>query len=413
MMAKPEIIVSGGVSPYTYLWNAAAGNQTTSFASNLPIGNYQVTVSDLNGCLYDTLVTIFEPAILQATTSSQSVLCFNGSDGIAIIQPMGGVAPYTYAWDVNANNQTTDTASLLAMGTYDVTVTDTNGCTLDTTVIVSQPALMEVSDTVVSHVFCKGGNSGVAAVTVSGGVFPYSYLWDANALNQTGDTATQLSAGTYSITVTDAGGCTKTASVTITEPNSPLTLSVTTTDITCFGFSDGTSSTFTFGGTAPYTYTWSASGQTTSQVSGLDQGVYSVTVLDQSGFCIALSGIVVNEPDKISSTDSVIDASCYGGTNGSATINPSGGITPFIYQWDANAGNQTNITATNLSLGSYQVSITDSNGCVFDTAVMISSPPPIQSTSSSDSTRCYGENNGSANRIYWRRNFALHLSMGC
>ena len=393
---QAEIIVSGGTVPYTYQWDVAASNQTTSFASNLTSGNYQVSVTDLNGCMYDTIVNVIEPTLLQVVATSSDVLCFNGADGMATVIATGGAAPYTYLWDANANNQTSDTASLLALGSYTVSVTDTNSCMQNTTVVVNQPSLLVVTDTVVSHVFCKGGNSGVAAVNVTGGVPPYSYLWDANALNQTNDTATQLSAGTYSVTVTDAGGCTKTELVTITEPNSPLTLNVTTTDITCFGFADGTSSTITAGGTAPYSYTWSVAGQTSSQVSGLDQGVYSVTVLDQSGFCIAQSGIIVNEPAKLSSMDSIIDVTCFGGSNGSASISASGGVSPYLYQWDVNANNQTSTIANNLAVGLYNVSITDFNGCVFDTSVVVSSPQPIQTTFDSDTTRCFGDNNGSA-----------------
>ncbi len=337
----------------------------------------------------------FDASIIVTPTS---VSCFGGNNGSAIISLSGGTPPFTYTWNT-VPVQTGNTATGLPAGTYTVNLSDGNGCDSLISVIISEPTVLiaVISDS--TNISCTGGNNGTATVSASGGTGPYTYLWDANAGNQTDTTAVGLSVGSYNVVVTDSNGCTANVWVTITQPASAIVLAITTTDVTCFGLSDGTATATPSGGTPPYTYLWTPTGQTTITATNLAAGVYTVTVTDING-CVTQPGIIINEPSPLSASITFAPVSCFGGNNGTATVIGTGGISPYTYLWDANAGNQTTSTATGLSAGTYFVTTTDSNGCTFDTSVVISEPLlPISLLTSFTPVSCFGGNNGTATVI--------------
>ena len=187
---------------------------------------------------------------MTASITGIDVKCFGGNDGSATVVASGGTATYTYLWN-DTLAQSTATATGLKAGGYQVTVTDANGCTTSASVTITEPELLTASATG-TDVKCFGGNDGTATALVSGGTVSYTYLWNDTAA-QTTATATSLKTGTYLVKITDANGCTATASVTIDEPTQ-LIVSVTKTDVKCYGGNDGSATVSASGGTVSYTY---------------------------------------------------------------------------------------------------------------------------------------------------------------
>ena len=190
-----------------------------------------------------TLVT--EPAAFIASISSQNITCNGLADGIATVTESGGTAPYSYQWNTGSS---IDTISNLSPGTYDVIVTDDNGCNANDTVTITEPALL-VAVVSGNNITCNGLNNGMASVAPVGGTAPYTYFWNIGA---TTDSITNLSAGTYSVIITDANGCTASDSVAISEP-AILVASAFSSNVTCNGLNNGTAGVLPSGGTAPYT----------------------------------------------------------------------------------------------------------------------------------------------------------------
>jgi hypothetical protein len=284
----------------------------------------------------------------------------------------GGTAPYEYEWN-NGAPDTEDPQGLVA-GDYRLTITDANGCTqVFGPVTIDEPTELLATAVVESDADCVGNESGEASVTASGGTTPYSYFWSNG---QTTATATGLSAGGYTVTVTDANGCEAVAAVTISDPNG-LSLVVTgRVDVSCFGGSDGEATVLATGGAGGYSFSWS--GGTVANINAnpntatdLSAGTYLVTVEDANG-CEAVVSVEIEEPTLlIAEIVSSADVSCAGGADGSATVNATGGTTPYSYEW---SNSQTGATATGLSAILYDVTVTDANGCEAVTSVLIGEP---------------------------------------
>jgi hypothetical protein len=235
-----SLLVAGGITPYTYIWDANANNQTSLTASNLTVGTYQVNVADSNGCLFDTTVNVPEPAIMALSTSNVPVSCFDGTDGTVTVNPLGGSAPYTYLWDASANNQTTKVASSLIAGGYSVTVTDTNGCNASIIANTTEPNALNVTAVQISNVSCYGDSNGSAGVTINGGVAPYAYSWNLAANLQSTANATGLPNGAFNVLITDTNGCFLDTTVIVNQPTAFLTHTSTVTNVLCFGGNSGT-----------------------------------------------------------------------------------------------------------------------------------------------------------------------------
>jgi len=385
------VSVSGGTTNYTYLWNDLAA-QTSSTATGLKAGVYQVVVTDAHGCTATASVTITEPPLLTASISGTDVKCFGGNDGTATVSVSGGTASYTYLWNDTAN-QTTATASGLKAGTYQVNVTDANGCATSATVTITEPTQLTatISGT---DVKCFGGNDGSATVSAAGGTVSYTYLWN-DALAQTTSTANNLKAGNYQVTVTDANGCAVTSSITINEPSNALTALISSSDVKCFGGNDGTAAVSVSGGTASYTYSWNdPATQTTSTASGLKAGIYQVIVTDANG-CTTSASVTITEPLLLTASITGTNVKCMGGSDGQAVVSVSGGTTNYTYLWNDPA-NQTSPTATGLKAGVYQVVVTDAHGCTATASVTITEPPLLTASVLGTDIKCFGGNDGTA-----------------
>ena len=379
------VVASGGIGPYTYAWAPSGGTAAT--ATLLVAGSYTVTVTDANNCTATRSYTFTQPTALTTTGSQTNVAC-NGGNGSATVVASGGTSPYTYAWAPSGG--TAATATLLAAGSYTVTVTDAKSCTATRTYTITEPAALSATSVSQTNIACNGASTGAATVAASGGTSPYTYSWSPTG--GTATTATGLAQGNYTVTVTDAVGCTSTKTYTITEP-AALTATGSQADVACNGGSTGSATVVASGGTSPYAYSWLPSGGTAATATGLAKGTYTVTVKDANN-CMITKTFTLTESPAITATTSQTNVSCNGGSDGSATVNAAGGTGTLSYSW-APKGGTTN-TATGLAMGNYTVTITDANTCSITKTVSITEPSAITASITKINVSCYGESDGSA-----------------
>ncbi|WP_410221555.1 choice-of-anchor Q domain-containing protein [Pedobacter sp.] len=236
---------------------------------------------------------------------------------------------------------------------------------------------------------CYGSANGSATVTVSGGTQPYTYTW-SNGSDST--KAVNLAAGNYSCIITDANGCSLTKHFTITEPASAMVVDATQTNVSCYGNANGTATVTASGGTQPYTYTWS-NGASVDKITGLTSGNYTCVITDAGG-CSITKSFTITEPASALVVDAAqTNVSCYGNTNGTATVTVSGGTQPYTYTW-SNGSDSTK--AVNLTAGNYICTIIDKNGCAAVKTFTITQPDELAAVTSQQNVTCNGGNNGSA-----------------
>jgi gliding motility-associated-like protein len=379
------VTAGGGTPAYTYLWNPSA--ETTQTATGLTAGSYTVTVTDANGCTATASVTLTQPPALTATTTLVNVKCFGASTGSITVTPGGGIPAYTYAWAPSGGSGAT--ASNLTIGTYTVTVTDANGCTKTASATITQPPVLTASTT--TTIASCGANNGTATVTANGGTPAYTYAWTPSG--GSGITASNLSVGNYTVTVTDANGCTVTASATITSSGSVTANITASVNISCNGGSNGSATVTPGGGTPAYTYLWNPSAETTQTATGLSAGSYTITVTDANG-CTATASVTLTQPAAITAPTTTTPVLCNGGSIGSATVTPGGGTGAYTYSWAPSGG--SGATASNLSANTYTVTVTDANGCSVTATATVTQPTALTATTAITAVLCNGGNTGTA-----------------
>lgn len=346
---------SGGTS---YTWTGPGGfsngNQNFSLGSAVPAheGVYEVTVTDENGCSTtdQTTFSLIPSPVL--TISAENVSCNGENDGEANVIATGS-GPFTYSW--NPGGFSSAEVADLSPDTYTITVTDGNGCITIETLSIEEPDAIDLTF-FTTDTDCDN-NNGEATVNAIGGVGGFSYLWSPE--NQTSSSITNVAAGIYQVTVTDASGCSTTGSVTINYANAP-TLSVDQVNhLTCNGSGDGSATISATGGTAPYSYSWSPTGGNATTAESLSADTYTVTVADDDG-CPAFIEVTINEPAMIVIDSEVTDALC-GNFNGTIDLSVSGGTGNYSYLWTplGLSGNSLN----ELAPGNYSVVLSDANGC--------------------------------------------------
>jgi gliding motility-associated-like protein len=367
----------GGGAPFTYLWD---NGQTAQTATGLTAGNtYSITITDSKGCTKTNSVTVSvtsNPTISSVSSTNSGCTVANGT---ATANGAGGTGAYTFIWAIG---QTAQTATGLAAGNYSVTIQDANGCTNTTTVSVAAtnaPAIASATSTIAG---CSVSN-GTATVNPSGGTGTYTYNWLPGGQNS--QTATGLAGGNYTITVSDANNCTAVATVSVSVTAAP-TVSATATQATC-GNNNGAATANPSGGTPGYSYSWTGTGQTTQTVTGLVAGLYTVTITDASGCTTNGTANVSNANGPTATTSVNGNVSCFGGANGSATANPSAGTPGYTYLWN---NGQTTQTATGLTAGNHNVTITDANGCLVVVSAAISQPSVLTASTAQTAILCNG-----------------------
>ncbi len=377
-----NVNVSGGTSAYSFSWFPSGS--TAASATGLSAGWHRVTINDANGCIITDSVQVVEPTQVSAITNSIPATC-GVANGSATVTASGGTPVYQYTW--SPGGATGAAVSGLLAGTYNVTVTDRNGCAkvvLTTVVNIGAPV---VAAGVISDVSCSGGADGQASVRIVSGNGPFTYSWPGGVTN---DTLFNRGAGTYSVEVTDANGCVALDTVTIQQPT-PLISTATSLPVTCNDAGNGSASASANGGTPGYNYQWNPGGLVGSSIQSLGAGNYTVTVTDRNG-CSVNSTVTVTQPDPITLSYTSTPADCFGSSTGSAFVQASGGVGAIQLQW-LNLSIQ-NDTATGLQAGNYTVLATDDNGCATQLQVDVVEPDPVSGSVNTDTVSCSGAADG-------------------
>ena len=377
-----SLTVSGGTLPYTYTWNDGS---TLQNRAALVTGTYSVTITDNHNCTTSTSVTLTQPAAaLAVVVSTTNVSCFGGNNGSVSLNVTGGTAPYSYNWSGGA---TTQNRANLTSGNYPVTIADLNSCSVSVVAAITEPTILIASISSQTNVACFAGSNGAISLTVTGGTASYSYAWNDGL---TTPNRTNLDAGSYIVTVTDNNGCSSTASTTIIQPAAALSVSAAAQNINCFGGNNGSISLTVSGGAAPYSYKWS-DGSTTPGKTGLSSGTYYVTVTDAHSCASATSAIITQPSTALSVSISASNVSCFAGSNGTAKVSVTGGTIPYSYIWTSGAKSSS---LSNLSAGSYSVTVFDNLGCTITATVQIMQPAVLNATAQTGNVACHGSNTG-------------------
>ena len=421
--ASIDFVVTGGTTDYTYNWTVVSGGTGTNLVANqksqtlLTAGVYKVVVTDASGCTISTTYTITEPSelLIADATVSTAIACFGDNETIKVNVTQGSTAPYIYsisgsATETSAATTATTYSFSVPVGTYTVKVTDANGCekSLDPITLTQSAAALAVSGVVKPYiggfqVSCNGASDGEIDTTVTGGTIGsgYTYAWSVTVGGTDISASTSadqldLKAGTYTVVVTDANGCTQTDSYTLTEPD-VLTVSgvvkqyIGGIQVSCNGANDGEIDTTVAGGATDYTYAWSVTGggtdisaSTSADQLDLKAGTYTVVVTDANG-CTETDSYTLTQPDALSLDSSQVDfngfnVSCFGALNGEIDLTVTGGTPVYTYEWSSSDGtgyDPTSQDQTDLSSGTYIVKVTDSNNCEISGTFVVAEPPPL------------------------------------
>lgn len=375
---------SGGTGTHTYTWSP--GGATSATAGTLTAGVYVVTVNDGNQCAATATATILEPTPLATTLTTTNVQCNGGSDGTANIAFLGGAGTTTFLWGPGL--QSGNSVNNLLAGPQTVTITSNGLCTSVLTFTLTEPAaLTAVVSATNSN--CGQANGKVCAV-VAGGTGALTPLW-SNGVNTLCNN--NVVAGAYTFTVTDANGCVAQASGLINDIAGPVVSITSQTNVSCFGGSNGAATTTITGGTGIPTISWSPAGQTTQNVNNFNVGIKNITVTDAAG-CVGTASVQITEPTQlVSAIGSFTNVSCFGLSDGDATVLVNGGTPGYSYSWLPSA--QTGSVLTNVPASSPTVTVTDANGCTTTSSLVISQPQAlVMAASSFSNISCFGGSNG-------------------
>lgn len=361
--------------------------------ATIPLGDtvYDVHLDENNKSIYSCGQDFIEsdsiPIIVSNTgtftkTVTSASCGKNNGKASASFTLCGNPVVANYLWSDGTTGQVD---SGLTEGVYTVTATISCAQRYSDTIRVGGSAGDSVKLSIAqTNIKCYGDSSGSATVTATGGKPPYSYNWAPNG--STAASVSNLSAGTYQVTVSDSVGC-NSAVVTITQPLK-LNPGISQNDVLCNGEDNGMAKVLVSGGASPYTYNWAPTGGTSDSLSNLSAGTYVISITDSNG-CMNKDSVTITQPAALSFGMTSNNVSCYGKNDGSDTLNVSGGTSPYVYTW-SNGG--TNASESNLSAGKYVITITDNNGCTSKDSVIITQPSKIVPSITGNDTICLGKN---------------------
>lgn len=389
-----NLIMNGtGTAPYSFNWTSLGSSQEDVF--NLPMGIYPVTVTDYKNCTASASININQPlAPLNSdifATPNIDVSCFGYSDGIISTDVSGGTAPYSYQWSNSTMIFAANTPILLNIPSdiYTVVVTDANGCTTSESAPINTPDPLQFTSEIIQNVECHGEFTGNISINLIGGTAPYTYIWTnpfGTNLGVNGNTIANLPTGMYTVSITDFKGCQISASYNVTEPATPVSITLNTiTDVLCYGTNTGGVNISVTGGTPLYTFAWSDGFSIISTSEDLTSqlfGNYSLTVTDIYG-CDSTNSFFINQPaDTLIATHTMTPVLCFGESNGVINVSTSGGTAPYTYSW-TNSTYQLSTTSEDLNnfpSDTYNMVITDQYNCQFFDTYFISQPPLLTGT---------------------------------
>lgn len=375
-LAKLNIVSSVGL--FTVAWTGPNNYTSSSFIiSNLAQGSYNVIVTDTANCSVSKSVSINMPAQLSVSIKTvKDALCYAAANGHIVTEVVGGRKPYTFSWSgpstYTSANQNIYNAPY---GLFQITVTDSSGCSANNQAFVSEPGQI-VASAKITDVTCFGLSNGKIEQIVSGGSKPYAYAWVSG--NKSKDIL-NLSAGNYTVVISDSNGCFLSKTYTVVAPQI-LELAYVSTNVKCNGQKNGSFTLFGSGGTFPWTYAVSGpSAYSSSSVTNknLGAGSYKVKLTDAKG-CKDSQIVVITQPSALSVVKKVIQPSCYG-LKGSLSLNVNGGTTPYSYEWLDNSGALYAATQNVVSadVGNYTFTVIDANQCSYSDTVKVYQPSQL------------------------------------
>jgi gliding motility-associated-like protein len=388
--AWTQAIVIGGTqlpgNTYIYQWNTG---DSTALISNLTAGKYIINTTDSLGCFKKDSITLIQPFKLQSTIHYSDVSCYGGNNAWAKTITSGGKLPYHYSWNPTtlSPNPFADSVYNLVQGIYYLSITDSNSCTYNDSVIINQPSQLNLLFNTDS-VNCFGDSNGMASVVAFGGIPPYQYLW--NYTSSVNDSIFNLPSQYYAINVTDSNHCIVIDSVKVSQPDKLIVI-INKTDINCYGGSTGSATANVNGGTPPYNYLWN-NGSTLQNIIGLTAGTYWVAVTDANG-CGTIDTTYLNQSLPISFIAAPDTLICYG-TSVQLTINYlTGGSPPYLVSWlpsaSLNDASSLQPIASPLTATNYLVTISDFYNCFASDSITVSVNPFFTVDAGADRTICY------------------------
>ncbi|MCH1527456.1 MAG: SprB repeat-containing protein, partial [Candidatus Poseidoniaceae archaeon] len=365
-----DAVVSGGTSPYTYLWS---NGEVTEDVSGIPAGNYSIQVTDFHNCSFSVSTPIAEPSdslLIELTAFDAD--CFGAPTGSILGSVSGGTAPYDYLW---SNAQITDDIANLIAGVYTLTVTDDNNCVSILNDTVNEPEEIVLTYTQVD-VLCFGESTGSIDLEVEGGIIPYTYVWSSGEITQD---LNGISAGTYDVDVFDDNNCLSEIQVIVTEPLTPVLLTETHTDALCIGGSQGTIDLSISGGTPGYSIVWN-NNEITEDIIDLVAGIYTAQATDDNGCIDSLSIEILDPSNTMALSVSETDVLCFSDSTGEIDLTVTGGAAPYSFEW-SNGDDTEDLDS--LIAGNYFVIVQDNNFCESFISGFIDQPlAPISITDS-------------------------------
>jgi hypothetical protein len=401
----PDVIVAGSGTPFSYTLQPPGGSFTTqwtsscggTFSPNATSANVTYTpppgatscvisvrITDACGRVFFSSKIVTVQCVLNVSRTVTNVSCFGGTNGAINMTITGSSGPYSWNWSrvspAGTGSGTGNTISGLTAGSYNVTVTSPAGCQATFTNLVSQPNILAITPTVTNYV-CFG-QTGAISLNVTGGTTPRTYSWTGpGGFTSTLQNISNLTAGTYNVTVTDANNCTGTATATVTGPSSGVSVNLASkTNVSCNGGNNGAINITAVGGTPNYTYSWN-DGPTSEDRTGLVAGTYIVTVTDANG-CTATRSESITQPALLVVSLTKTDPTCPPGSNlpfsanGTITVSVSGGTPNYTYSW---SDGPTTQNRTGLQAGTYTVTVTDANGCTAMQTITLINLLPVPS----------------------------------
>lgn len=385
---------TGGVGTHLFSINGGATFQTSGSFIGLTAGIYPVLVKDAAGCTQGVKIIIGQAAAIMFTASSVSTSCNGGNDGeISVTSAIGGIGILSYSLNGTSYQSSPDFSGLTA-GTYTVYVKDAASCVAQNTITVNQPAAVTATFALTAAA-CNGSDNGSIIVSVLGGTQPYVYSIDDQE-SQPSNAFYDLTAGTYTITVEDANGCSFTGTATITQPTT-ITGTTTVTNSTCTNSNGGFLVVAAGGSGSGYQYSLDGTiFNTTGSFTALPAGTYYIIVKDGTGCETVLSTTIFDSNGPVITSSNSTDVGCNGGSDGTITINTvTGGTGALSYSINAISW-QSSTSFSGLSAGTYTVYVKDVNGCIGTVEITITEPSAFVIMTTLVNATCNGSSTGSA-----------------
>lgn len=381
--------------PASFSWTTLAGTNvgnTATISVNPAVNTTYVVTMNGGACIKRDTVRVNLTGL--AVTATPTNITCNAANNGKIKVTNNGVAPFTFVWGANAGTGNVDSAKNLAPGNFSVTVTDAQGCSGSASATIVEPTAVTFLSPNTTNVSCNGGNNGEIIVHPTGGTgAPYTFSWSGGLPNN--DTVSTLLAGAYAVTVRDGNNCSAVANLNISEPIALAFNPAQTKNIRCLNGNDGFIMVSVSGGSGSYVYDWSHDANFhQTNATNLAAGTYLVTVTDVNNCSLSISYTLIQPVNGVTfNAPVIVNTSCFGYSNGSITVNPTGGALPYVYAWNT-APAQNTQTATGLSAQAYTISVTDDSLCTSTASYTVNQPPQISIAGVVTDAKCNGSSDG-------------------